>query len=99
MDIYKDPLVSGCVPKLEAGTWRVEDAVLSCENDIKLSKCVETAIKTDMGLDTPPLVKPLETNLQNITRNIFHTTTNQSMAPIPSPKLSNCRFRVSGQDG
>ena len=26
-------------------------------------------------------------------------TTNQLMTPIPSPKLSNCRFRVSGQDG
>ena len=59
----------------------------------------QTAIMTDMGLDTPPLKKPLETNLQNITGNIFQTTTNQLMTPMPSPKLSNCRFRVSGQDG
>ena len=33
----KDPLVSSCVPKLLTGTWKVEDAVFSCENDIKIS--------------------------------------------------------------
>ena len=25
--------ISSCVPKLQTGTWKVEDAVLSCEND------------------------------------------------------------------
>ena len=34
----QDPLVSSCVPKLRTGTWKVEDAVLSCENDIKISQ-------------------------------------------------------------
>ena len=34
----KDPLVSSCVPKLQTGTWKVEDAVLSCENNIKISQ-------------------------------------------------------------
>ena len=34
----QDPLVSGCVPKLQAGTWKVEDAVSSCENDIKINQ-------------------------------------------------------------
>ena len=34
----QDPLVSSCVPKLQTGTWKVEDAVLSCENDIKISQ-------------------------------------------------------------
>ena len=34
----KDSLVSCCVPKLHTGTWKVEDAVLSCENDIKFSQ-------------------------------------------------------------
>ena len=43
MDIYllrksKDPLVSRCVPKVQTATWKVEDAVLSCENDIKISQ-------------------------------------------------------------
>ena len=33
----QDPLVSSCVPKLQTGTWKVEDAVLSCENDIKIN--------------------------------------------------------------
>ena len=96
----QDPLVSSCVPKLRTGTWKVEVAVLSCENDIKISPvCVETAIITSMGLDTPPHPKSLKTNLQNITRDIFQTVTKQLMTPMPSPKLSNCRFRVSGQDG
>ena len=34
----QDPLVSGCVPKLQAGTWKVEDAVSLCENDIKINQ-------------------------------------------------------------
>ena len=34
----KDPLVSSCVPKLQIGTWNIEDAVLSSENDIKISQ-------------------------------------------------------------
>ena len=34
----KDPLVSSCVPKLQTGTWKVEDAVLSSENNIKISQ-------------------------------------------------------------
>ena len=34
----QDPLVSSCVSNLRTGTWKVEDAVLSCENDIKISQ-------------------------------------------------------------
>ena len=34
----QDPLVSGCIPKLQAGTWKVEDAVSSCENDININQ-------------------------------------------------------------
>ena len=34
----RDPLVSTCIPKLQTGTWKVEDAVLSCQNDIKKSQ-------------------------------------------------------------
>ena len=34
----KAPLLSRGVPKLKTGTWKVEDAVLSCENDIKISQ-------------------------------------------------------------
>ena len=32
------PLVSGCVPKLRAGSWKVEHAVSSCKNDIKIKQ-------------------------------------------------------------
>lgn len=39
--------------------------------------------------------KSLKANHQSITRNIFETTINQLMTPMPSPTLSNCRFRVS----
>ena len=95
----QDTLVSGCVPKLQTGTWKVEDAVSSCEMTLKSIKSVETAIITGMGLDTPPHQKFLDTNLQNITGDIFQNTTNQLMTPMLSPKLSNCKFRVSGQDG
>ena len=34
----QEPLVAGCIPKLQAGTWKVEDAVSSCENDIKINQ-------------------------------------------------------------
>ena len=33
----QDPLLSGCVPKLQTGIWKVEDVVLPCENDIKIN--------------------------------------------------------------
>ena len=34
----QNPLASGCVAKLQTGTWNVEDAVLSCKNDIKFNQ-------------------------------------------------------------
>ena len=34
----QDSVVSGCVPKLQAGTWKVQDTVLSCENDINFDQ-------------------------------------------------------------
>ena len=90
-----DPLVSSCIPKFQTGTWKVKDAVLSCESDIKINQVC--AIITGMGLDPPPPPpKSLKRNPQNITRDIFHTTTKQLMTPMPSPKLSNCRFSVKG---
>ena len=92
----QDPLVSSCVPKLRTGSWKFEDAVLSFENNIKISQVCGNG---HQGLDTPLHPKSLKTNLQNITRDIFQTITKQLMTPMPSPKLSNCRFRVSGQDG
>ena len=58
----------------------------------KSIKSVETAIITVMGLDKPPHQKSLETNLQSITGDIFQNNTNQLMTPMPSPKLSNCKF-------
>ena len=35
---FQDPLLSCCVPKLQAGTWKVQDAVSSCKNDIKINQ-------------------------------------------------------------
>ena len=64
----------------------------------KSVKSVETAIIAGMGLDTPPHQKSIKTNLQNITRDIFQSTMKQLMAFIASPKLSNDRFRASGEE-
>ena len=51
---------------------------------LKSIKSVETIIITSIRLDTPPHPKSFETNLQNITRYIFQTTTNQLMTSMPS---------------
>ena len=96
----QDPLVSGCIPKHQAGTWKVDDAVSSCENDTKINQVCRNSHhnRHGLGYTTTPKV-PRHTNLQNITGDIFQNTTNQLMTPMPSPKLSNYRLRVSGQDG
>ena len=94
----KDCLVSSCVPKLQTGTWKVEDAVLPCENNTKISQVCGTAIITGMGLNTPPHQKSLKTNLQNITRDIFQSTMKQSMTLMAFPKLSNCSGPVDKMD-
>ena len=54
----QDPLVSSCVPKLRTGTWKVEDAVLSCENDIKISQVCGNGHhnKHGLGYTTTPRV-------------------------------------------
>ena len=46
----QDPLVSGCVPKLQTGTWKVEDAVLSWENDIKIKQVCGNSHYNSHGL-------------------------------------------------
>ena len=54
----KDPLVSSCLPKLQTGSWKVEDAVLSCENDIKISQVCGNSHynRHRLGYSTPPKV-------------------------------------------
>ena len=95
---FQDPLVSGCIPKLQTCTWKVEDAVLPCENDIKMNQVCETAVITGMGLDTPPHPKSLKAELQNITRDIYHhKSTDDTHAFTKAVQL--CRFRDSEQDG
>ena len=46
----QDPLVSSCVPKLQTGTWKVEDAVMSCENDIKINQVYGNGHHNNHGL-------------------------------------------------
>ena len=95
----KDPLVSSCVPKLETGTWTVEDAVLSCENDIKISQVYGNGHHNRHGLwySTTPKV-PKNKSSKHYQRYIsaHHETIDDAMA---SPKLSNYSSRASGQDG
>ena len=54
----QDPLVSSCVPKLRTGTLKVEDAVLSCENDIKIRQVCGNGHhnKHGLGYTTTPKV-------------------------------------------
>ena len=54
----QDPLVSSCVPKFRTGTWKVEDAVLSCENDIKIRQVCGSGHhnKHGLGYTTTPKV-------------------------------------------
>ena len=92
----QDLLVSVCIPKLRTGIWKVEDAVKMA---LKSIKSVETAIIIIMGFHTPPHPKSLEMHFQNTTKDIFQTTTNKLLTPVLSLNLSNCRVRVSGQDG
>ena len=46
----QDPLVSGCIPKLQAGTWKVEDGVSSCKNDIKINQVCGNSHYNRQGL-------------------------------------------------
>ena len=46
----QDPLISSCVPKLQTGAWKVEDTVLSCENDIKFNKICGSQYNNRLGL-------------------------------------------------
>ena len=62
-------------------------------------KSVGANIITGLDLDTPPFPRSQKTNPQKTTGNIHQTTTKQLMTPMSCPKLSNCRFNVSGQDG
>ena len=47
----QDPLVSDCVTKLQTGTWKVEDAVSSCENDIKINQVCGNSHHNTHGLE------------------------------------------------
>ena len=86
----QDPSVSGCVPKLTLGRLKMLFCLVKIT--LKSIKSVERIIITCIGLDTPPHPKSFETNLQNITRDIFQTTTNQLMTSMPS-----VQFTVQGQ--
>ena len=46
----QDPLVSSCVPKFQIGTWKVEDIVLSCKNDIKINQVFGNSYHNRHGL-------------------------------------------------
>ena len=54
----KDPLVSSCIPKLQTGTWKVKNPVLSCENDIKISQVCGNSHynRHELGYTTTPKV-------------------------------------------
>lgn len=69
--------------------------ILSCKGDIKIDQVCGNGHHTRHGFVYTTAPKSLKANHQSITRNIFETTINQLMTPMPSPTLSNSRFRVS----
>ena len=79
----QDPLVSSCVPKLGTGTWKVEDSVLSCENDIKISQVCGNSYhkKHGLGYITTPTV-PKNQSSKHYRRYISdnHKTTDDTHA-------------------
>ena len=95
---FQNLFVSSCVPKLQTGLGRLK--ILSCQVRATLNsvKSVKANIITGLGLDTPRLPRSQKINLQKTTENIYQTTTQQMMTTMPCPKISNCRFSVSGQD-
>ena len=95
----QDPLVSSCVPKLRTGTWKVEDAVLSCENDIKISQVCGNGHHNKHGLGyttTPKVLKNQSSKHHRRYISDHHKTIDDTYA---LSKAVQCRFRVSGQDG
>ena len=91
----QDTLISGCIPKLQTGLWKVEDALSSCENDIKINQ-VSHHNRHGLGYYTT-LKVPRHKSSKHYRRYIseYHKSIDDTML---SPKLSNCKFRVSGQE-
>ena len=79
----QDPLVSSCVPKLRTGTWKVEDAVLSCENDIKISQVWGNGHHNKHGLGyttTPKVLKNQSSKHYRRYISDHHKTTDDTYA-------------------
>ena len=77
----KDLLVSSCVPKLQTGTWKVEDAVLSCENDIKISQVCGNGHHNRHGLgylDTPKVPKSKSSKHYRRYISVHHKTIDET---------------------
>ena len=88
-----DHLVSGCIPKLQTGNWKVEDAVLSCENDIKISQVCRNNHHNEHGLGyitTPEVTRNKSLKHYLIYISDHHNSNDDAYV--------FCRFRVSGQD-
>ena len=81
----QDPLVSDCVTKLQTGTWKVEDAVSSCENDIKINQVCGNSHHNTHGLEYTTTPKaPGNKSSKHYLRYI--SDINQLMTHMPSPK-------------
>ena len=78
----QDPLVSGCVPKLQAGTWKVEDAVSSCENDIKINQVCGNSHHNRHGLGYTTTPKSQDKSSKHYPRYIseYHKSIDETYA-------------------
>ena len=94
----KDCLVSSCVPKLQTGTWKVEDAVLPCEKNTKISQVCGNGHHNRHGLEytTAPKV-PKNKSSKHYQRyiSVHHETIDDTYGFSKAVQL----FRASGQDG
>ena len=77
----QDHLVSGCIPKLQAGTWKVEDAVSSCENDIKINQVCGNSYHNRRGLGyttTPKVPRHKSSKHYRIYISEYHKSTDDT---------------------
>ena len=95
----QDSLLSNCILKLQAGTWSVQDAILSCENNIKINQVCGNGnhIRHGLGYTITPKI-PKNKSSKHYWKYISdHHKKIDDTYVFSAVQL--CRFMVSGQYG
>ena len=94
-----DAWVSGCVPKLQAANWQLEEAVPACETDPKHKSIIEHHQHSPHGLIVIKTSKvPSDKSLRDY-RHLFLAIAKKLRIHMPSPKQCSCKSRVNGLGG